>query len=277
MATGIYRYTSIARPVDPAYPTNKTLLILLPVGAIVFALAAFVGLLTVEPAAAAFAALLTGFASWALTRELAPDDDAAAFLALALAWLMAVLTGATGVLALFVALVLTRIVNRSTGLPLRPWDTVMVLGFALWSADTLGQPLLGLVAALAFAADAALEDGPRLHWGAALVCVVVSGWWLSAGFAAPDVGPAWFAPGAILIGCVIVIALIRAPVSVGDASGEKLTAPRVKIGLAIGCFVGAQSLFHGQAWTNNLIWTCLAAVPLSAAARGLFGGREGDA
>ena len=31
--TGVYRFTSIARPVDPAYPTNRALLFLVPIAA----------------------------------------------------------------------------------------------------------------------------------------------------------------------------------------------------------------------------------------------------
>ena len=140
--TGIYRFTSVARPVDPRYPTNRALLIVLPIGAAAFAILASLGFFEAGALSAMLSAFLVGFAAWAFTRELAPDDDAAAFVALALAWVMSAATGATGVILTFAALFLARIVNRTTGLAARPWDILMVGGFVLWAAWNLGQPLL---------------------------------------------------------------------------------------------------------------------------------------
>ena len=84
---GIYRLTSIGRPVDPRYPSNRALLIVLPLLAV--ASVGLRGVLDLERSAltVTLQSLLVGFAAWALTRELAPDDDAAAFVALALAWI----------------------------------------------------------------------------------------------------------------------------------------------------------------------------------------------
>ena len=261
---GIYRITSIARPVDPAYPTNKALLVLLLAAAPLFALAAYAGFVEGAPLTVAFTATLVGFAAWALTRELAPDDNAAAFVALSFAWLMSILTGVTDVLIMFAALFLVRIVNRSTGLAARPWDTLLVLFFVLWSASSLDQPLLALVAALAFATDAMMKDGPRVHWIAAALSIAAGGWWLVGDSAVLGFGGPLHAPAVVLLGCATLIVFLEKPASVCDASGNRLSAGRVKAGLAIGCLSAAQSLLHGQAWTDNLIWACLVAVPVSA-------------
>ena len=111
--SGVYRYCSIARPVDPQYPTNRALLILLPIGAAAFAALCAVGILPGPAVGNALSALLIGFAAWALARELAPDHDVAAFVALALAWLHFGVTGTSDVLLLFVALFVARVANRS--------------------------------------------------------------------------------------------------------------------------------------------------------------------
>ena len=88
----IYKYSSIGRPLDPAYRTNKAVLVLMPVGAGLGAVTAWLGGqpgVQILLQAAYF--LLIVYGSWALARELDPDDHAAAFIGLALA-LFAALT-----------------------------------------------------------------------------------------------------------------------------------------------------------------------------------------
>lgn len=268
---GIYRFTSVARPVDPAYPTNRALLIVLPIGAAVFAALALLGVVDSGPLSATLSAILVGFAAWALTRELAPDDDAAAFVALALAWIMSLLTGATSILLTFAALFLARIVNRTTGLAARPWDIVMVAGFVLWASWNLGQPLLALVAALAFAFDAWVTRTSPLGVAASVVCGGFSIWLLAGGgYELQLWNPEWLIPVSVLVAAAITSAVAGAPRSRCDVFQKPLSAVRVRAGLAIGGLVAFQSLVHGVAWPDEVIWACIAAVPLSAAARVLM-------
>ena len=271
---GIYRFTSIARPVDPAYPTNRALLFILPAIALVNAAVAWLTDIGGSPAGSALSGLLVGFASWALTRELAPDDDAAAFLALSIAWPTALLLGADAVLLVFVALFLVRIVNRSTGLAARPFDTLSVLGLSIWASYSLEQPWLLPVAALAFALDAGFKDGRRVHYLAAVMCLVAIAWpgfeQLTPRFA-PGNDWLWFA--AIVAACGLVMIGTRAPVAICDVGPERLQAARVNAGLAIGLLVGAQQLASvgAAAWVSTPLFACLVAVPISTAASRLLG------
>ncbi len=268
---GIYRFTSIARPVDPAYPTNRALLIVAPIGAAVFAVLALLGVVDAAPLSAMLSALLIGFAAWAFTRELTPDDDAAAFVALALAWVMSAVTGATGVLLTFAALFLARIVNRTTGLAARPWDIVMVGGFVLWASWNLGQPLLALTGALAFAIDARLARTRALPVAAAVVFAGFSIWlFAEGGFELRLWDAAWLVPAIALAAAVVTNVLSGAPRSRGDVYQELLSTTRVRAGLVIGGLVAAQSLLHGVPWQADVIWACVAAVPLSAAVRAVL-------
>ena len=175
---GIYRFTSIARPVDPAYLTNRALLIVLPVVGLFGAGLAFLQDTGGNLLSAALSAVLVVFAAWALTRELAPDYSGAAFVALAFAWVANIAFGTRLVLLPFAALVLVRVVNRSTGLPLRPLDTLGVLGFCTWAAIDLEQPLILMIASLAFLLDATLEKPLRRHFLAAAACLLIFFWML---------------------------------------------------------------------------------------------------
>ena len=114
----IYQYTSIGRPLDPSFPSNKAVLILLPAAALLGAVFGWFnggeGLDILETALR-FALVL--FGSWALARELAPDDPVVAFISVFAALLAAMLVDTFGLLVVFGTLGLVRIVNRSTGLP----------------------------------------------------------------------------------------------------------------------------------------------------------------
>ena len=262
--TGIYRFTSIGRPVDPAYLTNRALLIVLPVVGLLSAGLATVQDIGTGPLSAAFSGMLTAFAAWALTRELAPDDNGAAFVALALAWFLNVAFGARLVLLLFVALLLARVVNRSTGLPLRLLDTLGVFGFCAWAAISAQQPLILLIASLAFALDAVLEKPLRRHFLAAAACLPVFAWILPGGtdlMAADLAMRDWSLIGASALAIVLFVATNPRPVSLSDTSPERLDKARVNGGMIVCWLLAVQALLaHGRsAWLETPIWACLIA------------------
>ena len=270
--SGMYRYTSIARPIDPAYLTNRALLIILPIVALLSA-----GLSTIDdigsgPLAAAFNGALTAFAAWALTRELAPDYDGAAFVALAFAWAANIAFGAHLVMLLFVAMVLVRVVNRSTGLPLRLFDTLGVFGFCAWAATSTQQPLILLVASLAFFLDARLEEPLRRHYLAAAACLAVFAWMLAGQVPVfADDLTAWdgLAIGASALGVLLFVIINPDPVSYCDISPQRLNRARVNAGLVVGWLLAVQTvLTNGRsAWLQTAIWACMIALLLSFAAR----------
>lgn len=270
--SGMYRFTSIARPIDPAYLTNRALLMVLPFLMLLSAGLASLYDIGNGPLVAAFSGGLAAFAGWALTRELAPDYAGAAFVALAFAWIANVVFGATSILLVFVALLLARLVNRSTGPRWRPLDTLGVLGFCIWAAVTTQQPLLLAVTAAAFLLDATLEEPLRRHYFAAAVCVPVFIWMLagdvrliSANLAARD----WVLIVAFAAGIILVAATSSEPVSYCDTSPDRLDRSRVNAGLVIGWLAAAQALLTGgpSAWLETPIWACMIAVLVSFADR----------
>ena len=70
-ARGVYRITSIARPVDPAVPTNRAVLVVVPLAAALGAGLALAGLTEGSPGGVALTAALATFGVWALARDLA--------------------------------------------------------------------------------------------------------------------------------------------------------------------------------------------------------------
>jgi hypothetical protein len=273
--------SALGRPLDPSWPTNRAVLALMPAGALVAGASATwaPGLVGTSRLWAAALGAGTVLGAWALGRELAPDDQRAAFVALALGF--ATLLGVPGpsLVLLFATLMLTRVVNRTVGLPPTTLDGVAVLGLSGWAVADTGSPAVGIVAALAFGLDAWLPDGRRAQWGFAALCLVMVAALAGGGAGqAPvvsrpivvDVPAAW-----ILMGAGVVAALVLhrslttgALRSTCDATGEPLSVVRVRWGIAVALLIGTQGLFLGEggARSSALIWACLAGVGLSGIA-----------
>ena len=242
--TGLYRFTSIARPVDPAYPTNRALLALLPVLAIAGALASIAGVGAASPQTAALGAVLSGFGAWAVARELAPDDNPAAFVSLVFAFGAQIAWGPATVIPMFITLVLTRIVNRTTGVPPKWFETLLLLGFVTWAMARLGDPLIGIAATVAFFLDASLSRPARWQLLTGMVCLFAALYFvLRDGVGMPAMfasGDAYLAVALVVLSMFAVLLLgTRDVLAVGDVSLTALDPARVRGGMFIALFVAA--------------------------------------
>ena len=244
----LYQYTSIGRPLDPAYPTNKAVLALMPAAAVlgaVLAWSAGAGLLEVLQQALVFALIL--FGSWALARELDPDDNPVAFISMACAMVVALTVSSPGLLIVFVTLGLVRIVNRTTGLAARRLDSLVLMVLSIALIYLTESPMFGLVAALAFILDGSLKDPLRQQWIYGLVClggtiVYMVDHDISLGqLQAPDALLEWLTVLFLLI-FALDMALTRSVRSTGDVGGRPLDVNRVRGGMAVGLCAALQGI-----------------------------------
>ena len=136
----IYRVTSIGRPIDPKYPTNKAIPLLMPVAALIAGVVTFMqGVGAGASVTGALEASLMVFGCWALGREMAPDDNSAAFVGAVLAFVALWWWPLPSLLLLVTALALSRIVNRSTGLTSRLGDSGIVTALVICSGKILSR------------------------------------------------------------------------------------------------------------------------------------------
>lgn len=244
----IYQYSSIGRPLDPAYPTNKAVLIMLPLAALLGA--AFAGLkggsgLDMLQMAIRFSLIL--FGSWALARELAPDDNTAAFISGCIAMFAAFLVEAPGLLVVFGTLGLVRIVNRSTGLQARKSDSFIVMVLAIWIMYSAASPFFGIVAGLAFILDGTLRDPLRRQWIFGLLCIggsivyMVDHDFTLAQVSAPATLFEWISLLFLLIFALDTL-LLKKVRSRGDMARSKLDVNRVRGGMVIGFLAALQGI-----------------------------------
>ena len=267
----LYRITSIARTLNPRYPTNLAVLLLLPPAAGVAGAMAFMrGSGLPDIAQAALFGAVAVVAAWAFARELAPDLERLAFPSMLLTFGAFLTVESSSLLLLIATQFLVRIVNRSVGLPARVIDSVFVAVLTVWSAWGGAFPGLGLVGALAFGLDASMAERLRRQWFFAGICLAATWFCLDRqGLSwTPETLPAT-AAGLLLIVTVaygLTVRRTRRVTSLGDATGMPLSSARVRAGMAVGLLAGLQSLTRGQAGLEAaaLVWAVLAAVPLGA-------------
>jgi hypothetical protein len=170
----IERLSSITRSIDLNYPTNRiiveiTLLFLLGT-------AGFQLILGKAISSALYSGLVAGasvFLAWAFARELDPDNELSAFFAAFLGCAGFLFFPSPFLLALFLEILLIRIVNRSTGLPSKTSDSIAVLLLSGWISSQ-GNWIFGLFTALAFFLDSFLPEPNRQNRIFGLIAFIVS-------------------------------------------------------------------------------------------------------
>ena len=225
--------TALGRtPVDPSYPTNLVIAALALIVAIGGAIGHLLsGAALLESILWGISAGLLPFLTWALGRELDPDHDLSAFVGAGLVLFAFLLPATPSLLVIFWLLVVLRIVNRSVGLPAKPWDSLGILGLGAW-LTWQGYWIAGLITAVAFLLDGLLSPPLRRHLffsGLSLVTTVVLA--VVYGDMTMENGPTLpvvLAPVLTTGLFLVVILTTRRVQAVGDATGKVLNARRVQ-------------------------------------------------
>jgi len=244
----IYRYTSLARPPNPAGRAGKVVLYLLPAAALLGVVMGWLrtaSLGGVAEYAAVFTLVLYG--AWALARELDPDDSPVSFISMALGLLAALLVEEPGVFVVYVTIALVRLVNRSSGLEPRHSDSVLLMLASIGVIYHSASPLFGLVAGLAFALDGSLKNARPSQWVYGLVCMGATVVYMVdhdiglAALQAPDSLFEWIALLFILIFALDTLLMKRVRTR-GDVNGLRLDIARVRSGMAVGALAALQGV-----------------------------------
>lgn len=267
----LYRFTSIPRVIDPRYPTNRAVLLLLPPAAgFAGAMAWLQGSGWTVVGEAAFWGVAVTVGGWSLARELAPDLERVAFVSLLLTFGAFLEVESSSLLLLYAAVFLVRTVNRSVGLPPRLIDSVLLATLTVWAACGGAFPGLGLIGALAFGLDASMAERLGRQWFFAGICLAATWFCLDRqGLSwTPETLPATAAGLLLIVGVGYGLTMwrTRRVKSLADVSGKPLSSARVLAGMAVGLLVGLQALARGQPGleASALVWAVLASVPLGA-------------
>ncbi|MGA9188292.1 MAG: hypothetical protein WB014_06940 [Methanosarcina sp.] len=159
----IERLSSVARSINLAYPTNRaiviiTLLFLLGTTGLQLSLGRGIS----SALDFGLRAGVSVFLAWAFARELDTDNELSAFVAAFSGCAGFLLFPSPFLLALFLELLLIRIINRSTGLAAKTSDSLVILLLSGWISFQ-GEWLFGLFTALAFFLDSFLPEPNRCN------------------------------------------------------------------------------------------------------------------
>lgn len=241
--------TTVGRPVDLSYPTNRAIAVVslvVTVGAAI--LQRLSGASWIQSALWGAQAGLSVFLAWAFCRELDPDHALAAFVAAGLGLGGLFLWGLPNFTVLLWLILILRLINRTMGLPAGMLDSLTVLGLGIW-LSLQGNWAYGVVTAVAFLLDSQLPiRAPRQ-----LVFAVLGVLGTTTAAVLAEALP-WDG-GLSLLGALVALAALSAfvPVimesqditSVGDQTGKPLEPVRVQAAQVLVLLVGLETAFLG--------------------------------
>ena len=141
MSKGPRRFSSVGRPIDRRYPTNRAIAGLTLVVAILgFAVRRLTGTHPLESFTGGLVLAIGFFLAWAIARELDPDHDASAFVAAALSLIPQTVLERPDLAGVLLILLLLRIVNRTVGPAAQPLDTIGILALQVTLAGRVAPP-----------------------------------------------------------------------------------------------------------------------------------------
>jgi hypothetical protein len=268
---GLTSITGIARIIDPRLRTHQFHLAVATLGGLI--------LLAVElekngsiadALSPAVNAGVTVFLAWAIAREIDPDEARTANLAAVLAVVGRLLTGPGHLAALFMLLLATRIVVRSTGLKPTLLDGLVFLPAAAFLAGrTVTGWLAALTLAYALAHDHRLPDPTK---GYSLIAAFVVSATASAGVVLSGAfGTGWQAPTPAALALVAAGAAAGVllpgyvPMSKADYTGEMLDFFRLRSArwILLGGSLLAAAVGGGPAMAGlSGVWVVLVAATL---------------
>lgn len=218
--SSLYRYTALARLVDPRLPSNRAVI----AGVVI---AALVSYLASGRLAGAMAFAATVFLSWAVGREIDPDNAVTSVLAMAGSVAMTALVGPSSVALSFAVLMGVRMTAGTVGIPLRVLDSAALVAVAaISSSRPAGLVAGGVLCAGALVAARSRAEGRVL---AAIIAAVTIGGSALAGWDTIGSQPGisdWIVFGMVIVATPLVL---PAPdvVSRTDATDEILSRSRL--------------------------------------------------
>jgi hypothetical protein len=279
----IHKYSALARPVEPQYPTNLAVIILLPIIAIgLFAWLAMNGSGMGEAGKAGLFGAGAAFLAWALGREMDPDHNATAFIAMALTVLLAGLGYGFDLLTLGAVLFAVRLVNRTVGPSARIGDVITLVLLNLGAVFAEGAWWMPFISVIALAIDEVFERS-NLPQRLAIPALLIMG--ILPFFAGNGVDLS--AMDTLVRGWIVTVVVIALMVAGTIYNTEEVIAPmdvlgapcncrRVQAGMALILLAAICSLLGGQeSLAANL--GILAVLAASLAGRNVEFGKDDEA
>ena len=253
MSHPIHKYSALARPVEPKYATNLAVMILVPL----IAISLFVWSLTGEAGLTSALRIgifgaLAAFLTWALGREMDPDHNATAFIAMALAVLAAALGYGFDLLTLAALLFAVRVVNRTVGPQAKLGDVITLVLLNLGAVFIEGAWWMPFLSVMALAADELFERStlPQRLAIPALMVMGILAFFVGGGV---DLSVTETLVRGWVVTVVVITILVAGTIvntkeiaSSMDALAQPCDGRRIQSGMVLILLAGIASLLGGQ-------------------------------
>jgi hypothetical protein len=230
----ISNFTSLARVVDPRYPTNLAILVLSTLtGGALFLYKIIQGTDIFDSIIASVPLALTVFLTWALGREIDPEHELAAFAGLFLVIPGYLLLPAPDLIAVFTILLLLRYLIRTTGLIPKFLDSLTISSLGFWLVIR-GDWIFGFLTAAIFFLDTRLPDPKKqnLYFSGIMMVLTILSFFIQKPVA-PQANlfseELFFVIGVILL-FIPLIVHSRSTQVICDFPGELINPLRLQIG-----------------------------------------------
>ncbi|WP_340819322.1 hypothetical protein [Methanolobus sp. WCC4] len=240
-----HKITTIGRPLNPGYFTNKLIIIITVLTFIIHTILTIVTLFNSAHEETNYTNLITGFRAgllvfllWAISRELDPDKEWGAFVTVSLALVFMVFFEIPSILPFAWFLLILRMTNHSSGMPAGIMDSFLVATIGTILAYYVSG-IYGILTAMTFISDSQLNDPAKYHFPiGALMLIVSAGICFRQGGTIFDqtLESMFF----VLSGIILFLPAIIWPgklESVGDRTNEPLDPARIKMGKVMGILV----------------------------------------
>jgi hypothetical protein len=268
-----YRITSINRPLDPNYPTNRLILLISTIVVVItslFQLASNSDLLTA--AVYGTKAGLSVFLVWAISREIEPDHEIAAFVPVILSLIPVMVYGMHPLLVLYWFLLISRIVNRSTGSKAGILDIMAVLLIGSYLSYEIFW-IFGILTAVSLFIDSRLSAPEKFHLFASIIMVGITLFIISRGNDTTIAEISLLRDIALLSMILLFLPFVPGPErlqSNADRTGEPLEAARVRAGKVLFLITSISFILIDSAYTTSwpLLWCIATGIGLYRLIRG---------
>ncbi|WP_445475356.1 hypothetical protein ACT9XH_01010 [Methanococcoides methylutens] len=229
----IYRITSIGRSIDPGYPTNRLMILICTIVLIIASLFHLslnnsIGISIIYGMTAGISIFLV----WAISREIDPDHEIAAFVPVTFSLIPVILFGIHAVIPLLWLLSIIRIVDHSTGLKAGVFDTITVFLLSIYLTYQITW-IFGMLTAAAFFIDSRASSPDKVHLIASILMSAGVLFIIFRGNNNVIADISLMEITALLSMVILFIPSILEPrklESKGDRTGESLDTSRVKMG-----------------------------------------------
>ena len=241
------KISSLSRPLDMDYPDNRLIVLLcvmIFIASVLFRMLSGDNLL--PGIIWSIRAALSVFFAWALTKEIDPDHPESAMIAAGIGISGLFLFNYPSLLIALLLVSLFRMVNRTVGVPLTLYDSILIVITGIYLAYT-GKWMYGIVMSIAFFMDAILTKPVKRHFLFASISLIAG----LFGFHGEsiEIGPisGYYVIALLLLTLFFIFRIVLAEKShsISDRSGDPLSDKRILATCIVALITGLLAVPEG--------------------------------